>query len=409
MSRHDTSFQAADKVPAEAVQELLPIADQANVTVVPARPGRSAKEAFRKLLLAGAAVAVLGGASWYGYDYWTVGRYLVSTDDAYVKADNTTIAPKVSGYLTDVKVGDNERVTAGQVLARIDDRDFTVALDQAKADVSAAQAALASKQAQLDVQQAVIAAAKATVDVDTATKTFALQENKRYTDLAATGFGSVQNAQAAQSRNAGAEAAIQRDTANLASALKQVELLKAEIAQATAAVARATALEKQAELNLGYTTISAPIDGVVGNRTLRTGQFVQAGTQLMSLVPASGAYVVANFKETQLTHVGKGQAVDLQVDMFPGQIVHGHVDSLAPASGQEFALLPPDNATGNFTKVVQRIPVKIALDDTSIALRPGMSVIPTIATRSRPSVAADQATPSKVKPAPKPAYALAQR
>jgi membrane fusion protein (multidrug efflux system) len=409
MSRHDTSFQAADKVPAEAVQELLPIADQANVTVVSARPGRSAKEAFRKLLLAGAAVAVLGGASWYGYDYWTVGRYLVSTDDAYVKADNTTIAPKVSGYLTDVKVGDNERVTAGQVLARIDDRDFTVALDQAKADVSAAQAALASKQAQLDVQQAVIAAAKATVDVDTATKTFALQENKRYTDLAATGFGSVQNAQAAQSRNAGAEAAIQRDTANLASALKQVELLKAEIAQATAAVARATALEKQAELNLGYTTISAPIDGVVGNRTLRTGQFVQAGTQLMSLVPASGAYVVANFKETQLTHVGKGQAVDLEVDMFPGQIVHGHVDSLAPASGQEFALLPPDNATGNFTKVVQRIPVKIALDDTSIALRPGMSVIPTIATRSQPSVAADQATPSKVKPAPKPAYALAQR
>jgi membrane fusion protein, multidrug efflux system len=409
MSRHDTSFQAADKVSAEAVQELLPIADQANVTVVPARPGRSAKEAFRKLLLAGAAVAVLGGATWYGYDYWTVGRYLVSTDDAYVKADNTTIAPKVSGYLTDVKVGDNERVTAGQVLARIDDRDFTVALDQAKADVSAAQAALASKQAQLDVQQAVIAAAKATVDVDTATKTFALQENKRYTDLAATGFGSVQNAQAAQSRNAGAEAAIQRDTANLASALKQVELLKAEIAQATAAVARATALEKQAELNLGYTTISAPIDGVVGNRTLRTGQFVQAGTQLMSLVPASGAYVVANFKETQLTHVGKGQAVDLEVDMFPGQIVHGHVDSLAPASGQEFALLPPDNATGNFTKVVQRIPVKIALDDTSIALRPGMSVIPTIATRSRPSVAADQATPSKVKPAPKPAYALAQR
>ena len=409
MSRHDISFQATDKVPAEAVQELLPIADQAKVTVVPARQGRSAKEAFRKLLLAGAAVAVLGGATWYGHDYWTVGRYLVSTDDAYVKADNTTIAPKVSGYLTDVKVGDNERVTAGQVLARIDDRDFTVALDQAKADVSAAQAALASKQAQLDVQQAVIAAAKATIEVDTATQTFALQENKRYTDLAATGYGSVQNAQAAQSRNAGAEAAIQRDTANLASALKQVELLKAEIAQATAAIARATALEKQAELNLGYTTISAPIDGVVGNRTLRTGQFVQAGTQLMSLVPASGAYVVANFKETQLTHVGKGQAVDLEVDMFPGQIVHGHVDSLAPASGQEFALLPPDNATGNFTKVVQRIPVKIALDDTSIALRPGMSVIPTIATRSQPSVAADQATPSKVKPAPKPAYALAQR
>jgi membrane fusion protein (multidrug efflux system) len=406
MSRHDTSFQVADKVPAEAVQGLLP--DHTEVTA--ASPHRRAiRDSLRKLLLAGAAVAVLSGAAWYGYDYWTVGRYLVSTDDAYVKADNTTIAPRVSGYLTDVLVGDNERVTAGQVMARIDDRDFKVALDQAKADVAAAKAALASKQAQLDVQQAVIAAAKATIEVDTATRTFAQQENKRYTDLAATGFGSVQNAQAAQSKNAGAEATIQRDTANLASALKQIELLKAEIAQATAAVARATAIEQQAELNLGYTTISAPIDGVVGNRTLRTGQFVQAGTQLMSLVPSRGAYVVANFKETQLTHVGKGQAVDIEVDMFPGQVVHGHVDSLAPASGQEFALLPPDNATGNFTKVVQRIPVKIALDDTRIELRPGMSVIPTIATRSQADVATDQTTPQRPTVKSKPATSLAQR
>ena len=144
--------------------------------------------------------------------------------------------------------------------------------------------------------------------------------------------------------------------------VKQVDLLKAEIAQATAALARAQAVQSQAELNLGYTTIVAPIDGMVGNRTLRIGQFVQAGTQLMSVVPVGGAYVVANFKETQLTDVREGQPVDIAVDMFPGQTVHGHVDSIAPASGQEFALLPPDNATGNFTKVVQRIPVKIALD-----------------------------------------------
>jgi len=143
-------------------------------------------------------------------------------------------------------------------------------------------------------------------------------------------------------------------------------------------------LQGQAELNLSYTTITAPIDGVVGNRTLRIGQYVQAGTQLMSVVPARGAYVIANYKETQLTDVHEGQAVEIAIDMFPGQLVRGHVDSIAPASGQEFALLPPDNATGNFTKVVQRIPVKIALDDGSnapIALRPGMSVIPTIETR----------------------------
>ncbi|MBW7961769.1 HlyD family secretion protein [Bradyrhizobium sp. BR 10261] len=357
---------------------------------------------LRKLLLAGVAVVALAGASWYGYEYWTVGRFLVSTDDAYVKADNTTIAPKVSGYLDRVLVGDNEHVKAGQVLARIDERDFRVALDQAKADVAAANATITSKQAQLEVQDAVIAAARATIDVDTAAKIFAQQENKRYTDLAATGYGSVQNAQQAQSRNAGAEAAIQRDTANLASALKQVELLKAEIAQANAAAARAAALQHQAELNLGYTTIVAPIDGVIGNRTLRVGQFVQAGTQLMSIVPAEGAYVVANFKETQLTHVRAGQEVEIEVDTFPGQVVHGHVDSIAPASGQEFALLPPDNATGNFTKIVQRIPVKIALDtetQPAIELRPGMSVIPTIATRSAPTAqaATTPSTQSKAK------------
>jgi len=275
-------------------------------------------------------------------------------------------------------------VKAGRVLARIDERDFKVALDQAGADVAATKAAVAGKEAQLEIQQAVIDAAKATLDVDNATVTFAAQENKRYTDLATSGYGSVQNAQQAQSRIAGARAAVQRDAANIASALKQVDLLKAEIAQANAALARATALRQQAELNLGYTSIVAPIDGVVGNRTLRTGQFVQAGTQLMSLVPITGAYVVANFKETQLTAVRKGQAVEIAVDMFPGQVVHGHVDSIAPASGQEFALLPPDNATGNFTKVVQRIPVKIALnrDESLIELRPGMSVIPTIETRT---------------------------
>jgi membrane fusion protein (multidrug efflux system) len=395
MTVHTTPSKTEPTVPTTPPEGLLPAAAPA--------PAPAKKLNLRKLLLVGVAAAALAGASWYGYDYWTVGRFLVSTDDAYVKADNTTIAPKVSGYLVAVQVADNEHVKAGQVLARIDDRDFKVALDQARADVAAADATMASKEAQLEIQDAVIAAAKATLDVDSAAKTFASQENKRYTDLAATGFGSVQNAQQAQARDAGADAAIQRDSANLISARKQLGLLKAELAQAQAAAERASALQRQAELNLGYTTITAPIDGVVGNRSLRTGQFVQAGTQLMSLVPASGAYIIANFKETQLTNVHEGQQVEIEVDTFPGQLVHGHVDSIAPASGQEFALLPPDNATGNFTKVVQRIPVKIALDaedSPSIALRPGMSVIPTIATRTAASptrtAAAPKATNSKV-------------
>ena len=390
MSHHSTSFKAESQVPADTAKQIV-ASPEATPTPPPIARGK-----LRRLLLAGAAVAALAGASWYGWDYWTVGRFLVSTDDAYVKADNTTIAPKVSGYLSDVLVGDNEHVHAGQVLARIDERDFRVALDQAKADVAAADAAVVSKRAQLDVQKSVIEAARATLEVDSATQTFAAQENKRYTDLAGTGYGSVQNAQQAQSHYAGAQAAIARDTANLASALSQVELLKAEIAQSVAASERASALQHQAELNLGYTTIISPIDGVVGNRTLRTGQFVQAGTQLMSLVPATGAYVIANFKETQLTDVRKGQSVEIAVDMFPGQVVRGHVDSLAPASGQEFALLPPDNATGNFTKVVQRIPVKIALDATPVDLRPGMSVIPTIATLSYPADAPRSNTSPKV-------------
>src|SRR3954454_10479319 len=389
MTVHSTSFPTDQPVrPVEAAEALLPAAAPQVLT--------AKKLNFRKLLLTGAAIAALAGAAWYGWNYWTVGQYLVSTDDAYVRADSTTIAPKVTGYLQQVLVKDNERVTTGQVLARIDDRDFKVALDQAKADVAAARATITSKQAQLEVQRAVIDAAKATIDVDQAALTFAAQENKRYTDLATTGFGSVQNAQQAQSRNGGAQAALARDTANLMSAQKQVDLLNAEIVQATAALARATAIQNQAELNLGYTTITAPIDGVVGNRTLRVGQYVQVGTQLMSVVPVDGAYVVANYKETQLTDVHEGQAVDIEVDMFPGQVVHGHVDSIAPASGQEFALLPPDNATGNFTKVVQRIPVKIALDAAhglAIALRPGMSVIPTIAPLSIAPAANAAATP----------------
>ncbi|WP_431206265.1 HlyD family secretion protein [Bradyrhizobium betae] len=382
--------------PSAAAQTALPATAPEGVLPAASAGVRRQKLNLRKLLLTGAAIIALTGAGWYGYDYWTIGQYLVSTDDAYVKADNTTIAPKVSGYLSRVLVADNEQVKAGQVLARIDDRDFRVALDQARADVQAANATIASKEAQLEVQQAVIKAARATLDVDQANLTFAAQDNKRYADLAASGSGSLQNAQQAQSRIASAQATLERDNANLASALKQIDLLKAEIVQARAAAARAEAVQHQAELNLGYTSVVSPIDGVVGNRSLRVGQFVQAGTQLMSIVPAEGAYVIANFKETQLTHVVPGQTVDIEVDMFPGQVVHGRVDSIAPASGQEFALLPPDNATGNFTKVVQRIPVKIALDAAHgavIALRPGMSVIPTIATRSTAPAANAAAAP----------------
>jgi len=302
-----------------------------------------------------------------------------------VQADSTSIAPKVSGYIAKVMVADNEPVKAGQLLAKIDDSDFRVALDQAKADVSAAKAQNLSKQATLAAQDAVIASAQATLGVAEANLMFAEQEDKRYSTLAASGYGTVKNAQQAASGIAVAHATVARDTAALDVARRQIDVLKAEVAQAEAASARAEAAEKQAELNLGYTSIVAPVDGVVGARTLRVGQYVQAGTQLMAVVPLASAYIVGNYKETQLTDVKAGQKVEIEIDTYPGRVFQGHVDSLSPASGQEFALLPPDNATGNFTKIVQRIPVKIVLDGDLAdggVLRPGMSVTPTIDTKA---------------------------
>jgi membrane fusion protein (multidrug efflux system) len=339
----------------------------------------------KRSLFAATAILVVAGAGYFGQQYWTVGRFFVSTDDAYVKADSSAVAPKVSGYLKTVLVSDNQRVKAGQVVALIDDADYATALEQAKADVAAAKATIEAKKAALDTQQQVIAAASASVDIDRANETFAEQNNKRYAKLAVDKIAPVQTAELASSSLAANRATTARDTATLEGAKKQVVLLQAEVAQAEAALSRSIALQHQAELNLSYTKVLAPIDGVIGNRTLRTGQYVQAGTQLLTIVPTQDAYIIANFKETQLTNVRPGQAVDVEIDTFPGQVYHGHVDSIAPASGQEFALLPPDNATGNFTKVVQRIPVRIVLDPnpaTTGLLRPGMSVEPSIDTRT---------------------------
>ena len=369
--------------------EIVPTAEAGSpVRIVEAQPStpneKPVRKRGRRLLLGAAAIILIAAGTYYGHNYWTVGRFHVETDDAYVKADNSSVAPKISGYIAEVLVKDNETVKSGQPLARIDDRDFKTALEQAKGDVEAAEATIEAKQASLAIQESTIAAARATVDVDQANAIFAEQNNKRYATLATSGYGNIQNAQQAASQIAAAKATVVRDNAALDAAIKQVDLLKAELAQAKAALEHDLAVQDQAELNLSYATIVAPVDGVVGNRTLRVGQYVQAGTQLMTVVPTASVYVIANYKETQLTDVHAGQPVDIDVDMFPDRVYHGRVDSLAPASGQEFALLPPDNATGNFTKVVQRIPVKIVLDADSAAgdLRPGMSVQPSIDTKA---------------------------
>jgi membrane fusion protein (multidrug efflux system) len=341
------------------------------------------RAAAKRFLLTGLGVGLLIGAAFAGLHYYRVGRFLESTDDAYVKADYTTVAPKVAGYVAEVLVGDNEKVVAGQVLARIDDRDYRTALDQARGDVAAADATLRNLDARIALQHSVIAQQQADIDATLATLKFARQDDARYRDLVHRGFGTVQQTQAAEAKLQETSAHLERVRAGLVTAQKQLDVIATERDRQVAVRDRDAAIERQAEITLSYTKLVAPVDGTVGARSIRVGQFVAAGTQLMAVVPLQDVYVVANFKETQLTNVRDGAPVDVTIDGFPGVHLSGHVDSVSPASGLEFALLPPDNATGNFTKIVQRIPVKIALDHTALlgVLRPGMSVEPTIDTR----------------------------
>jgi len=359
-------------------------------------PAIPARNMVRRAALVLALLAGTTALAYYGHDYWTRGRYLETTDDAYVKADSTIIAPKVSGYIAKVLVGDNEKVKAGQLLAKIDDRDFKAALDQARADVAAAEASVRNIDAQLELQQPIIEQSTADVAAADANLKFAQEERARYDDLMKSGSGTIQRAQQTDAALRASNAQLQHAKSGLLAAQRKIDVLTTQRAQAAAQLERARAVAQQAALNLSYTEITAPVDGTVGARSLRVGQYVQAGTQLMAVVPLDAVYVVANFKETQLTHVRPGQPVELHVDSFRSRTLHGRVDSLSPASGLEFALLPPDNATGNFTKIVQRVPVKIVLDDHSLTglLRPGMSAVPTIDTKA--TVLADRETAKRL-------------
>ncbi|WIW44832.1 HlyD family secretion protein [Bradyrhizobium sp. 62B] len=353
---------------------------------------RPSRQAIKRAALVLAAALGVAAAATFGHYYFTTGRYLETTDDAYVKADSTIVAPKVSGYIGEVLVADNEPVKAGQLLARIDDRDFRAALDQARADVAAASAAVRNLNAQIELQEPVIQQQAALVEASEAALKFAREEQARYDGLMKSGSGTIQRAQQTDAALREKSAQLAGERSALIAANKRIEVLATERAKAAAQLDRARAVEQQAALNLSYTQITAPVAGTVGARSLRVGQFVQAGTQLMAVVPLDAVYVIANFKETQLTHVRNGQPVELTIDGFHDIRLRGRVDSLSPASGLEFALLPPDNATGNFTKIVQRVPVKIVLNDHDLKglLRPGMSAEPTINTKSA-AVAAREA------------------
>jgi len=353
--------------------------------VAAANPSPSHRLTGRQLVLGTGGVLALVVAGWLGVRYWTVGRFIETTDDAYVQADAVIVAPKVAGYVDALLVDVNQSVKAGDVVARIDDRDYRVALDTATASEAGAHAAIANLQAQLVVQNAQVAAADASVQQASASLALAKRDDARRKEMARVGYGSDEQADTAATDVREKDAALDRLKASATAARQHIEVLNAQLQLAEADFAKAISARHQAELNLGYTTIAAPVDGSVAARTVRQGQYVAVGSQLMAVVPLQRVYVIANFKETQLTDVRVGQPVEIAVDTYPDRAITGHVESLAPASGLEFSLLPPDNATGNFTKIVQRIPVKIALDPEATGaglLRPGMSVEASIDTRA---------------------------
>lgn len=337
------------------------------------------KRKLKIVLALGAPLALCGLLGAYRMEAAGVQR----TDDAYVAADYTVLAPRVAGQVSALLVDDNEEVHAGQLLARIDDRDYAAAADAARADVAVAQAAVAGADAALAQQQSVIAQAQAALSAARAARVFARADYERYADLARHGAGSTQNAQQARARIDTASAEVERQAAALQAARQQVNLLQAQREHAAAALARAHAALESAVLSLSWTRIVAPVDGTVGQRSVRVGAYVTPGTPLLAVVPLKQAYVVANFQETQLAGVRAGQRADVRVDTFPDTVLRGAVDSVAPATGVTFAALAPDNATGNFTKVVQRLPVKIRLDPGQPGLeqlRVGMSVEATLRT-----------------------------
>jgi len=368
--------QAPDRAPAQAQTPVQ----------APAPPRRG-----RRLLLVAVALLALGGGGAYGWHWWTTGRFFEETEDAYTAADAVAVSPRVGGQVIQVLVRDNQRVAAGQILARLDDADLQVALRVAAADLQAAEADIAGLDAQIALLPSAVAQAEADVTASEAQVAFAQAESRRYQDLLRTGSGTVQRSQQAESDIRGRTAALARGRAGLQSARGQAAVLQASRQRAQAQADRARAAVQQAGLNIGYGSIRAPVAGAVGDRSVRLGQTVAPGTRLLDVVPLGrDIYVAANFKETQLSRMSVGQTVEVRADMMPGTVLHGRIDSLAPGSGSTFALLPPENATGNFTKVVQRVTVRIVLDTADLAqdvldrLRPGLSVIASVDTRTRP-------------------------
>jgi len=336
------------------------------------------------ILLLATVVVALFVIRW---DVWVGASVRQTTDDAYVRSDITPLSAKIEGYIRRVPVNDFQQVKEGDLLIEIEDNDYGARLAQAEAELAGAEAAIANLKSRKALQHSQIAEAQDAINATQADVDRTHKEAVRQRALLASTFGTPQKVEQAVADERRFEANLAHGDAALAAAQRQMGVLDTEEGQLRAAAKAKQAALDLAKIELGYTRIAAPIDGMVSERGVRTGQYVHDGTQVISVVPLHNVWVVANYKETQLTHVKIGQRAEITVDTFSGVVVTGRVDSISPASGSQFTLLPPDNATGNFTKVVQRIPVKITLDPghpLEGQLRPGMSVIAAIRTDTGP-------------------------
>ncbi|CAM5762718.1 HlyD family secretion protein [Bosea minatitlanensis] len=367
----ETASPAEARQPAESAEAAPPDAAQP-----PAK-----RNTLRRagLILVGAAA--IGAGLWYGIDWWRNGRFIVSTDDAYVGAEMATVSAKLAANIATVSVVQNQEVKAGQPLVTLDDGDWRIALASARAKTATARATLARIDSQIEAGRAALAQAKAQQSSAEAAVTRTSADYERASSLAAKSYGSQATLDAATAARDQAVAALASAKAGVVQADANIKVLEAQRVEAARQIDELKVAEEKAERDLSFTQVNAPIDGVVASTNVQLGDLVSAGKRLMSVVPLDQVYVDANFKETQIAPLKIGDRASVTVDALPGQVFHGTVSGIAGGTGSVFTLLPPDNATGNFTKIVQRVPVRIALDRESTSkhvLRPGMSVVVSI-------------------------------
>ncbi|MBX5226639.1 HlyD family secretion protein [Rhizobium sp. NLR9b] len=333
-------------------------------------------------------LALLAGGGWYGYEWWMNGRFMVSTDDAYIEGDIATISPKVTGYVAKVNVVANQEVKAGDVLATLDNGDYQNALDQANAQIATEQLSLSRIDAQIEGAKASLVQAQAQKTALEATVRGAEIKQKRQSDLQAKSVGTTADLDDANTALDQVKANLAGGDANIVAAQANIAILEAQRREAEGSVRTLEIQRDKAARDLSFTVLKAPYDGIVGNRSIQEGDLVSPGQRLMALVPVRQLYIDANFKETQIQHLVPGSKVNVHVDAYDDHPIVGTVESISPASGSVFSLLPPENATGNFTKVIQRVPVRIALPQDALdsgRLRAGLSVVVDVDTRTAPN------------------------